>query len=253
MRVRLLRSALAESAPEQQYLTTFLVNDTVAIDAGSLGISATLEEQRRITDVFISHSHMDHLASLPTFLENVYTQGDDCPSLHVSDAVRAALQEHIFNDRIWPDFIGLSEKIPPFLKLKTLRERQAVEIGKLSITPVSVNHSVPTFGFILEEAGKSVVIISDSGPTEEIWKQGKARLQAVFLEASFPESLAELAHCARHLTPKLLAAELKKIGRGVRILAIHLKSAFHSRLVRELDALGIPGLEVALPGKEYEF
>ena len=56
MKAMLLPSALA--AEPYQYLTTFLVNGTVAIDAGSLGLCGSPEEQSRVRHVFLTHAHM---------------------------------------------------------------------------------------------------------------------------------------------------------------------------------------------------
>ncbi len=73
MRVELLPSSVPAS--EAQFLVSFLIDDTVAIDAGSLGLLADLDRQRGVRHVFLTHEHVDHIASLPIFLENVYDPG----------------------------------------------------------------------------------------------------------------------------------------------------------------------------------
>ncbi len=254
MRIRLLPSAF-ESPSGHQFLTTFLVNDAIAIDAGSLGFSATLAEQRRIRHVLVSHSHLDHVGSLPLFLDNVYAAEGDCATLYASDVALTTLQRDLFNDRIWPDFIGLSKVCRPFLKLQQLRDGESVDIAGVRITPVAVEHVVPTFGFLVEEAGSAVVIVTDTGPTQDIWDRARtlAGLKAVFLDASFPDSMTELANSSKHLTPSLFAEEMKKLGCDVRFLAVHIKAAFRAQVVGELESLKHPGLEIAESGKEYRF
>ena len=254
MRIRLLPSAF-ESLSGHQFLTTFLINDTIAIDAGSLGFSATLAEQRRIRHVFLSHSHIDHVASLPLFLENVYTLDDACPKIHAGPATLTALRQDLFNDRTWPDFVGLSLVCSPFVVLQELLEGVTVDVESVSITPVSVDHPVPTFGFLVEEGDRAVVIVTDTGPTRAIWDRVASLdgLEAVFLDASFPDSMAGLASVSRHLTPALFAAEMAKVRPDVRFLAVHIKAAFRKQVVRELKALGDSRLEIAVPGKEYRF
>ena len=251
MRIRILPSGNGARS-DHQFLTTFLVNDSIAIDAGSLGFSASLAEQRRIRHVFISHSHIDHVASLPLFLENVYTADDRCPTIHAAESTLDTLQQDLFNGRVWPDFVGLSRVCPPFVELKALREAQTVRIGEIDITPISVDHPVPTFGFLLEEAGRAAVIVTDTGPTQAIWKRaGLADLRVVFLDASFPESMAELAELSQHLTPRRFHDEMAKFDSSARCVAVHIKAAFHDEVVKELEALDDSRLEIGVPGDEY--
>src|SRR5205823_12507757 len=81
MKVMLVPSAL--TAGPRQYLTAFLVGDSVAIDAGSLGFYGSPAEQARIRHVFLTHTHLDHIASLPIFLENVsQDDGAHCPTVY---------------------------------------------------------------------------------------------------------------------------------------------------------------------------
>ena len=67
MRVRLLPSAPGRDEGAQ-FLTTFLVDDAVAIDAGALGLFGHPREQAAVKHVFLTHSHADHIATLPIFV-----------------------------------------------------------------------------------------------------------------------------------------------------------------------------------------
>src|SRR5947199_2955985 len=92
---------------QNQYLTSFLVNDTIAVDAGSLGFFGTPQQQEKVRHVLITHTHIDHTASLAIFVENAYLPTPDCPTIYGSDEVLDCLRRDIFNDRIWPDFLKL--------------------------------------------------------------------------------------------------------------------------------------------------
>jgi len=237
------------------YLTTYLINDDVAIDAGSLGFAGSPAEQTRVRHVFLSHSHIDHVASLPIFLENVFDQGAAPVTVYGSAEVLDSLQRDVFNDRLWPDFIGMSRKGESLLRLHPLVAGQAVSCGGLSITPVPVHHSVPTFGFIVEDAAAAVVMPGDTGPTEEIWHRANrlANLKAIFLEATFPDEQARLADIAGHLTPKLFAGEVRKVNRPARFIAVHIKARFQAQVIAELQALALTGFETVRPGSVYRF
>jgi len=255
MKIQLLPSVVGEASSRLQYLSGLVVNGRVAIDAGCLGLSAPVERQRAIEHVVISHSHIDHIATLPIFLDNVYTQTDDCVSVHGSEHTIQCLRRHLFNDEVWPDFVRLSSVTHPFLCLETLAEGQILELDAIQIEPIELNHVVPTFGFIVSDDRVSVGIVSDTAPTDAIWTALEARndLAAVFLEASFPEAQSHIADVAMHLTPSLFARERQKITADVPFIAIHLKSAHQDSLVAELESLGIAGLEIGQPGRVYEF
>jgi len=242
-----------ETAPH--YLTTYLINDALAVDAGGLGLWGTPADQARIRHVLISHSHIDHIASLPVFLENAYEGRSESVVVHASDAVLDSLRQDIFNGRVWPDFLALSPPGAPFLRLATLRPGEPVELGGLRITPVPVNHVVPTLGFLIEDESSAVVIASDTGPTEEIWERADqvANLRAIFLEVTFPEALASLAAVVKHLTPGSFALELKKLKQRPIAFAVHIKARYYDQVVRELRALGLSNVEIALAGHPYIF
>jgi ribonuclease BN (tRNA processing enzyme) len=254
LRVRLLPSAVSGDGAVQ-YATSYLVGDAVAIDAGSIGLHGGPDTQRRVRHVLITHSHADHIASLPLLLENTLTQ--DGPPLEVWAGAEtlACLREDVFNDRVWPRLEVLTRPAGPAVVLHELASERAVEVGGLRVLPVSVDHTVPTFAFVLSNARASAIVAGDTGPTERLW-QVAARvpdLRAVFLEASFPDELADLARRSLHLTPRTFAAERAKLAREVAFVAVHLKPRHRARIVAELEVLAIPGLEIGVPGKEYRW
>jgi ribonuclease BN (tRNA processing enzyme) len=227
----------------------------VAIDAGSLGLYRSPRAQARIRHLFLTHSHIDHVATLPTFLDNVYQAADDCVTVYGNAAVLDCLQRDLFNDRLWPDLLRLSRERPPYLRLRELRAGQVVEVEGLRLTPVDVNHAVPTLGFLVEDGTTSIVIPSDTGPTEEIWERANRtpNVRAVFLEVTFPNDMVWLADIAKHLTPETFAREAAKLKTPARFIAVHISARFRTRVVAELRALGLPNVELARFGKAYLF
>lgn len=251
MRIRLLPSALG--SPPHQFLSSYRIDDAIAIDAGSLGLLADLEAQRAIRHVFITHTHIDHLATLPLFLENVYDPARSAVTVWGSTAVLETLERDLFNDRLWPDFIALSRATAPFLQLRELHSGVPVEVEGLRLTPVDVNHAVPTHGFLVQDATAAVAISADTGPTEELWHRARTEphLKAVFLEASFPDAHQALAERTRHLTPAQFAVEKAKLARTVPFHAVHIKASFRPQVVAELGALGDPDVHVARDDRDY--
>jgi ribonuclease BN (tRNA processing enzyme) len=242
-------------AREHQFLTSYLVNDSLAIDAGCLGLYGDPAKQRRIRHILVTHTHIDHLASLPIFLEELGEDRSDPVTIHGNEAVLDCLRRDIFNDRVWPDLIRLAATAGPFFHLAPLRDGEPLELEGVRITPVALNHVVPTLGFILEQDGTAMVLATDTGPTEAIWQRARklAGLRAVFLEATFPNAMDGFARLAQHLTPAMCADELAKLGRPVRTIVVHIKVGYRAQVVRELEALGMPDLEIAQLGMTYEF
>ena len=241
--------------PRQQILASYIVNDTIVIDAGSIGFVSPLDVQKRVNHVFISHSHTDHLASLPIFIDNVYAPSPECPIVYGNADVLDCLQKHVFNERIWPDMIRLSGEETPFLKMEELHSETPVEVDGVRITPVAIDHIVPAMGFILEDDQATIAIISDTDPTTRIWEvvNQQKNLKAVLLESSFPNHMGWLAERAMHLTPELFAKELTKLHLPARVIAIHIKAAFDTQIKKELAELNLPHVEIGEPGKTYEF
>jgi ribonuclease BN (tRNA processing enzyme) len=143
----------------------------------------------------------------------------------------------------------------PFLKLEELQADKTIDLEGLRITPIPVNHVVPTFGFLIQDKQTTILIVSDTGPTDLIWERANAArsLKAVFLEASFPNSMAWLADVSKHLTPALFAAEVRKLKKQVAVIAVHIKARNRDEVVKELEELAIPGVEIGRFGKAYTF
>ena len=253
MKIKVLGSSVQDTA-RRQYVSSYLINETVAIDVGCLGFYGTPKEQEAVRHVFLTHSHTDHTASLPIFVENAWTPAESCPHIYGSQETLDAVQSHVFNDVMWPDFIAISKTVPPFLDFRPLDAEKTVEADGLRITPVRVNHLVPTFGYIVGDGRSAVIFGVDSGPTERIWEiaHQTSGLRAVFLEACFPNCLTSLAEVSFHLTPEMFRREVEKIPAGVKIIAVHIKVRYREDVIRELQGLQLPNLEIAECDKEYD-
>ena len=254
MRIKVLGSSVHDST-RRQYVTSYLINGTVAIDAGCLGFSGTPQEQEAIRHVFLTHSHCDHTASLPIFVENAWTPAETCPRIYGSAETLNDVQKHVFNNHMWPDFIALSRNMPPFLDVCPVKAEEPVKSDGFEITPVLVNHVIPTFGYVVNDGSTAVIFGGDSGPTNRIWEiaHKTAGLRAVFLEACFPNSMKQLAEVSLHMTPEMVRREIAKMPTGVTIVAVHIKVRYRDEVIRELNALGIPNLVIGECEKEYIF
>jgi ribonuclease BN (tRNA processing enzyme) len=256
MKLTLLPSAFTNvTAPASQYLSSAVLNDTIALDAGCLGLHGTPQQQAQIRHVLLTHSHLDHVAGLPIFLENAYEGRSEGVHIYAASQTLDCLRRHFFNDQIWPDFVALSEDQKPFLHLMPFEPGQTIEVNDVSITAVALDHIVPAQGFLIRDSASSIVFVTDTGPTDAIWQAANAlpNLKAVFLEATFPDELGWLAEVSKHLTPATFAREVRKLSRQVCVVAMHLKARYQAEIAEQLKALGIAGLELARFGTPYVF
>ncbi len=239
----------------RQYVSSYLLNDSIAIDAGCIGFRGTPEWQESVRHVFLTHAHADHIASLPFFLENAWTPSPQCPAVYGSPETLGAVRRSLLNNEVWPDFVALSEIMPPFVRMKALAPEVPLEIDGLTFTPVLVNHTIPTFGYVVREGAAAVIFGGDSGPTARLWEIAEQTpgLQAIFLEASFPNRMRAVAEASVHLTAEMFGREAAKAPPGVRIIAVHLKVRYRDEIIRELESLRLSCLEIGECEREYRF
>jgi ribonuclease BN (tRNA processing enzyme) len=239
-----------------QCLAGLLVNGRVAVDAGSVGLHGTVADQARISDVLLTHSHLDHIATLPVLVDNAYQAGPGCVTVHGLPETLAALRGDVFNDRLWPDFVALSESMPSFLRLAAVAPGVPFAAGGLTATALPVDHPVPTVAYLIEQPGGAAVgYVTDTRSADvvrELVRLAPA-LRAVFLEASFPTRLAALAATTGHLTAAQFLAAARAAPPGVRVLAVHVKPRYYAEVVAEIAAAALPHAGVAEAGRTYSF
>lgn len=235
--------------------SSFLVGDSLAIDAGAITSALSLDEQERIQSVLVSHPHMDHIRDLATLADNRCQQGGSTLDIVGIPATIEALRRHFFNDVIWPDFTRIDAKDGPTVRFVEVQPNQSANVDGYEVIPVMVNHTVDTSAFIIRHNATSIVYGGDTGPTEELWRQVNALddLQALMMEVSFPNGEAELARKSQHLTPETLAGELDKLQHAeeLPILLYHIKPTFEAQVLKELAELRGRNLQILCLDDEF--
>ncbi len=234
-------------------MTSLLINESVALDAGSLGDGLSIDRQSTVHSILLTHSHMDHTNSLPFFAENVYGKLEGPIEVYGSEATIYSVRRHLFNNATWPDFTRMPNNLLPAIRFHELEPDVPVQLDGVKFTPFEVDHSIPTFGFLIEEGAAGVLWSSDTGPTHRLWELANqtVNLKALCVETSFDNEMQEIADLSCHLTPQALALELEKLERRVPLLIHHLKPACAKRVRDEIKQLGNPDLHFLEQGKTY--
>jgi ribonuclease BN (tRNA processing enzyme) len=214
--------------------TSFLLDHDVLIDAGTGVGDLTLDELKNIHQVFVTHSHLDHICSLPFMADAVGAArlANNSPPLQIFGIPETinALMQHVFNDVIWPDFTKLPTIENPFITLHALEVGQTIDISKDGqkrlITALPVDHSIPAVAYAIKSDSGTLVFSGDTGRSVEFMKNLNQlpKLDHLIIETSFNDSEEVLAKLSGHLSPALLAQELAQLKHPkAQIWITHLK------------------------------
>src|SRR5262245_33398864 len=187
--------------------SAFLVDDRVLVDAGTVGGALSTAEQIAVEHALVTHAHLDHTVGLAFLTDTLAMVAPDRRVTITSiDPVIDALRTHAFNDALWPDFTAIPSNTNPVLGYRALRGEPETRVGDLWVTPVPVEHTVPTTGFVIHDGETGFVFSGDTGPTAELWRVARqiGGLKAIIVETAFPNRLDGLARVSGHLTPDML-------------------------------------------------
>jgi len=235
------------TGPHRCSTCSFLLNETILLDAGTVASKLALSEQAKIRHIILSHLHFDHIKELPTLADNLSEQMSTPIVVAAIPEVLHGLHRHIFNTDVYPDFFSIPTLERPTLTSSYLKPGNVYSFSGVDITPILVNHTVPTTGFIVQDRSSAFVYSGDTYSTDELWHEARhiPHLKTAFIECSFPNSMSNLAHISKHLTPALLAQELSKLDRDdISVYAYHLKPAYKEQILHELHELHILRLTV---------
>lgn len=236
------------------HLTSFLVNESILLDAGCPTEALSLEEQHGIRHLFISHTHLDHIKDIGFLADNRSLKrlggNADNRSVMIYSLQEniEVLKKHYLNNKIWPDFTRLPTAGDPILKLKAIEAEKTITVDGVSITPIPVHHPVPCTGFLLQENGTQFIYTADTSYTDRIWDVANQQpnLRGIILDCSFPNAYQRLADISGHLTAHGVAKELKKLARlgEVPVYLYHMKPETLNVMTAEIEKLNIPHLRM---------
>jgi len=255
MKVKVLGCSGSESIGHRT--PGFLVNDRVMLDAGTISAALSIEAQSRITDIFISHTHLDHIKGLLFLADNIIGRINKPVNIRAVPKVIDAIKKHLMNDLIWPDFTRIPTPKMPVLAYKPLPAGKSIRLNGLKIKAIPMNHPVPAVGFLVSDGRSSFIYSADTGPNEGLWAEAKKvkDLNGIIVDTSFPNNMDFIAGLSGHFTPAQLHEDLTKanVSNNVPIFVYHIKPVHKKRVIKELHALGRKNVKILQEGKTYTF
>lgn len=246
MRIKILGCSGSELPGHN--LTAFLVDGFLLVDAGTIGQSLGNAEQKKISHILITHTHMDHIKGIPFLVDNKVNNHLKSHVTIISGRdVLHDMKKNIFNNKIWPDFTRILAKKDPVMRYQAIPQKSYLQVKGYRIYAIKVNHTVPAYGYIIENSsGSSFAYTGDTGPTDEFWKRiNQHNVKVLMVEVSFPNAMKKMALLSKHLTPSLLAHEIKKMTRvPEKIYITHIKPHYRDIIKAELKKLKCPSMEM---------
>jgi 3',5'-cyclic-nucleotide phosphodiesterase len=239
--------------------SAFVLDDTIALDAGSLTSGMELAAQSELEAVLVSHAHLDHVRDLATIADN--RNQNSAPPLIVAGTKQtiAILKKHFFNNLLWPDFSRIPSVRRPAIRYLELKPEKPVTIAGYRVCAIPVSHTIECCAFTVRGRDGVFAYSGDTGPTERLWEvlSETEDLKAMLMEVSFPNGESRLARVSGHHTPETLAKDMQKLrltsGRAKELptLLYHIKPSFQAVVERECARLRGLNLHVCGLGDHY--
>jgi len=217
--------------------TSMLLDQDVLIDAGTGVGDLSMDELSRIDHVFVTHSHLDHVTSIPFLVDTVGWMRDKPITVHAIEPTLEILRQHLFNWKLWPDFTQIPDEQKPFLRYQPVVLGKAVEINGRELTPLPANHVVPAVGYHIDSGRASLVFSGDTTTNDPLWHEVNKidNLRYLIIETAFCNREKSLAIASKHLCPSMLADELAKLKRKAEIYITHLKPGEVELTMQEIN------------------
>lgn len=253
MIIRFLGAHNAESS--NTGLASLLIDEILAIDAGSLVSGLSFLEQEKIRAILLSHGHYDHIRGIPAF---AFNNSDRTTKVFATPETLEILSSHLLDGVIYPKFTDRTSFLQkPALELVPLELLKPVDIAGYQVLAISVNHPIPAVGFeITSREGKRIFYTGDTGPgLSSLW--GYISPQLLIADVTFPTRLEKVAMDAGHLCPKTLKKELMGFRRVKgylpQVVLIHLSPQLEEEIKAEVEEvakeLSLP-IAIACEGEE---
>ena len=236
--------------------TCYLVDDDIMVDAGSGTGELSLAQAIAIDTVFLTHAHLDHCCFLPLLADAAGNFRTAPLTVYALPETIAALMEHMFNGKLWPDYTALPSTERPYLRFCPILAGETVELGGRRFTALPARHAVPCIGYRMDSGAASLVYSADTTFCEDFWQALNRidNLEYLLIENTFLNANTAGALRSGHNTASLLAQGLHLLERPAELFIVHMEAGREQETMREvLQAAGEFKPQMLERGRVFEF
>lgn len=254
MRMRVLGCAGGIGGRER-LTTCLMVDGDILLDAGTGISSLSLEELTQIRHVFLTHSHLDHVAGLALLVDAAQVNKAGGITVYASPKVIDALKKHLFNWVLWPDFAAIPNEQAPAMRWQAIEQGATLEVDGRLITPWPVNHTAGSSAYWVRTDSGGFLFTGDMGSTPALWERvaGEALLRQVIVDCSFVNAERALADMSLHFCPQTLVDDIRALPLHIEFLIYHLKPGQEDLIMRELAEEGSRPFRAIRCGDVFEY
>ena len=233
MIIRFLGTHNAESRNTR--LVSFLIDDVLAVDAGSLASELTFSEQEKIRAILLSHGHYDHISAVPAF---AFNNSDRTTRVIATQKTLDVLSSHLIDGVVYPEFTSEASFLQKAtLELVPLEPFKPRNVEGYRVRAVPVQHNLDGVGFEITSGDRTLFYTGDTGPgLSSVWSNISP--QVIITDLTWPNSLFDAAKDAGHLCPEMLKEELIEFRRVndylPKVTVIHLSPQHEPEIEKEV-------------------
>jgi HD-GYP domain-containing protein (c-di-GMP phosphodiesterase class II)/ribonuclease BN (tRNA processing enzyme) len=220
--------------------SSILLNQTSVLDAGNL-LDALGASSVAIEEVWLTHSHLDHIVDIAYILDNYFTSRKESLVIYGLPETIQAIRENFLNDTVWPDFSSI--KLYGSDKMAVVyREIEAGKTYAISDTETleafETDHTVACCGYIYTKNDASIMVCADTYSLDNVIDilNRRKEIRSLIVECSFANSMEQLAKESKHLTASLLFSQLNRLKRDdIDLYINHVKPTYLEKISIEVE------------------
>ena len=237
-------------------LSSVLIDEVLAVDAGSLTCELSFAEQEKIKAILISHSHYDHIRAIPAF---AFSNAQRITRVFGTKQNLDIITSHLLDGVIYPK-LSIKDNFleRPVLDMCPVEAFSTFNVDDYQITALPMPHLIETVGFAIVSSSDSnkkttVLYATDTGPgLSKLWPYVSPQL--IIVDTTFPDRLEKMASGAGHLCPSMLAKELASFqnihGYIPRIALVHRSPRFEDEISAEVRNISLMiGAQIDMPNE----
>ena len=229
-------------------MASYIIDDVLALDAGSLTRSTTFEQQKRIKAVILSHRHFDHTRDIWPLGMSMKKVGNTIDVFGIEDTINMVASTLLGPEFTKTDFTRVPSPEKPTYRYHVVEFYKEFQVLDYTVVAVPVPHAVPAAGYQVSSDDVKLFYTGDTGRgVREAWKHVAPRV--LLTEVTFGNENEAGADEFGHLTParlgEVLAAFEEEHHYLPRVIATHISPSYEETVRRGLKELSAElGIEI---------